>query len=317
MLRWLVGLAAIGIVALAAAFGIARLITREDVVVPDHEPSSERGAVIFAASGCLGCHTAEDEGAVPLAGGRALETPFGTFYGPNITPDPDHGIGAWSDEEFLRALGQGVSPDGRDLYPVFPYASFTRMTPEDMLDLKAYLFTIDPVAEPNKPHDVAFPFSIRQTLTFWKLLNLEPGPLPADNEHDDAWHRGRYLVHALGHCGECHTPRDLTGAMVSDMAFAGTEDGPDGGAVPNITPDPTTGIGDWSASDLAFFLQAGMNPDGDFAGGEMAEVIRGTAKLDGEDRAAIAAYLLSIAPIENQIGTPRSAAEGNDREPWE
>ncbi|MEZ5668095.1 MAG: cytochrome c [Alphaproteobacteria bacterium] len=317
--RWLLGLAVAGVVALAAAFAVARWLTRDAVTVPDYQPSAERGALVLAAAGCTGCHTAEGADAKPLAGGRALDTPFGTFYGPNITPDPVHGIGAWSDEDFLRALGQGVAPDGSDLYPVFPYTSFTRMTAEDMLDLKAYLFSLEPVAQPNSPHEIGFPFSVRQTLTFWKLFFFAPGPDPAEAGRDEAWHRGRYLVRALGHCGECHTPRDATtGALDETMALAGTEDGPGGAAIPNITPDDATGIGRWSEGDIAFFLQSGMTADGDFVGGEMGEVIRGTGRLSPEDRAAMAAYLKSIAPVSHQIGRPRPAEDGGgDDNPWD
>lgn len=318
--KWLVGLAAVGVVALAAAFGVARWLTRDSVVVPaDFQASAERGEAIFLAAGCTGCHTAEGDDSVALAGGRALETPFGTFYGPNITPDPEHGIGAWTDEDFLRALGQGVAPDGGDLYPVFPYTSFTRMTPEDMLDLKAYLFAQAPVATPNRAHEVAFPFSIRQSLTFWKLLNFDSGPEPAVDGRDEAWHRGRYLVRALAHCGECHTPRDATGAADEAMMLAGTEDGPGGDAVPNITPDPATGIGGWSEGDLTYFLLTGMTPSGDFVGGEMGEVIAGTSKLGEADRAAIAAYLMSLEPVNNQIGTPRPAPseDSSGGEAWD
>jgi len=317
--KWLVGLAVVGVVALAAAFGIARWLTRDGVVVPDHQASAERGATIFAAAGCAGCHTAAGDDAVALAGGRALETPFGTFYGPNITPDPEHGIGAWTDEDFLLALSQGVAPDGSDLYPVFPYTSFTRMTPEDMLDLKAHLFAQAPAATPNRPHEVGFPFSIRRSLTFWKLLNFEAGPEPAADGRDEAWHRGRYIVRALAHCGECHTPRDAMGAADEAMFLAGNPEGPSGEPVPNITPDPATGIGGWGEGDLTYFLLTGMTPSGDFVAGEMGEVIAGTSKLGEADRAAIAAYLTSLAPVANQVGPPRPAPseDSGEGEAWD
>lgn len=315
--RWLIGLAVVGALGLAAAFGLARWLTREAVEVPDHQPDPARGEILFAVAGCANCHTAEGEGAEPLAGGRVLETEFGTFYGPNITPDPEHGIGDWSDEDFLAALGQGVAPDGGDYYPVFPYTSFTAMTPQDMLDLKAYLFSQPAVARPNTPHDIAFPYAIRQVVTFWKLLNFDAGPRPEDPAHDAAWNRGRYIVTALAHCGECHTPRDEMGAAIPELAFAGTATGPTGDPVPNITPDPETGIGSWSARDVAFFLQSGMTPGGDFAGGEMSEVIRGTSKLADDDRAAIAAYIMSLAPVVNQVGPPRPAAPEQGGEVWD
>ena len=317
LVRWLIGLGFLGVVGLLLAFGAARWLTRETIEVPDHQPDVDHGAVLFAVAGCANCHTVEGDDAQPLAGGRALETPFGTFYGPNITPDPEHGIGGWTDAEFLAAMSQGVAPDGGDYYPVFPYTSFTHMTPEDMLDLKAYLFSQPAVAQPNLPHVIAFPYEIRQVVTFWKLLNFESGTIPDDPAHDDAWNRGRYLVTALGHCGECHTPRDGMGAAMTDMLLAGTETGPTGDPVPNITPDPETGIGGWSERDLAFFLQAGMTPSGDFAGGEMSEVIRGTAELTDEDRAAIASYLLSLPPINNQVGPPRPAPSEGGGEVWD
>jgi len=317
LVGWLAGLALLGVLLLAAAFGAARWLTRDAVEVPDYAASAERGALIFAAAGCAGCHTAEGPDAEPLAGGRALETPFGTFYGPNITPDPEHGIGAWTDEDFLVALGQGVAPDGGDYYPVFPYTSFTAMTPEDMLDLKAYLFSQPPSSDREHTPQIDFPYSVRQVVTFWKVLNFTPGPLPPVADRDEGWHRGRYLATAVAHCGECHTPRDSMGAAIPEMAFAGAELGPTGDPIPNITPDPETGIGGWSEGDLAFFLQSGMTPAGDFAGGEMAEVIRGTSRLGAEDRAAIATYVMSQPPVVNQIGRPQSADEGGDREAWE
>lgn len=319
---WGAGLVVLGIMLLAGAYGFSRWLTRDAVEVPDYEASAERGALIFAAAGCLGCHTASGPDAEPLAGGRVLATPFGTFHGPNITPDPEHGIGGWTDDDFLMALRYGVAPDGGDYYPVFPYTSFTAMTVEDMLDLKAYLFAQAPVARPNMPHEVGFPFSIRQLVTFWKLLNFRAGPLAPEldpePERDEAWHRGRYLATALAHCGECHTPRNGMGAAIPELTFAGTAEGPTGDPIPNITPHRETGIGGWSEGDLAFFLQSGMTPSGDFAGGEMSEVIRGTSQLPAEDRAAIARYVMSLPPIPNQVGPPRPAAqESGGGEAWD
>ncbi|MBK1839445.1 cytochrome c [Azospirillum sp. YIM B02556] len=259
-----------------------------------------RGAYIFNAAGCLGCHTnqkdgGEKGGGQPLAGGRALATPFGTFYTPNITPDPVNGIGRWSDADFIRALREGVRPDGANLFPAFPYASYTRMTDRDLLDLKAYLLSRPAVAAPNRPHDLTPPFSWRFLVPAWQWLYLTPGPVPDDQAKPASWNRGRYLVDALGHCAECHSPRSLLGGIDPDRYLAGNPDGPDGDKVPGITSAEPKGIGGWSDGDLTLFLEAGLTPDGDVAGGAMGEVVRNTtSKLTAEDRAAIAAYLKTV-----------------------
>ena len=294
------GLAVLAIAATALVLFGARLVTRGEIVVPDWQASAERGAYVFAAAGCKGCHTAKN--GETLAGGRPLETPFGTFYGPNITADPEHGIGDWSDADFIRALRQGVAPDGRDYYPVFPYTSFTAMTAEDMLDLKAYIFSLPTVAEPNLEHEIALEVRFRPVLAPWKALNLEQGAVPDDPGQSDTWNRGRYLVRALGHCGECHTPRGRDGATRDDMLMAGTKDGPEGDSVPNITPHRETGIGRWSPLDLEFLLEIGMLPDGDFVGSSMGEVVdETTSQLTDDDRAAMVEYLLSLPAVENDI----------------
>ncbi len=323
LLKWLVGLAVLGVIGALVVFLGARWLTRSDVVLPDHTPSVENGAYIFAAAGCAGCHTAQADDAVLLAGGRELATPFGTFYGPNITADPEHGIGAWSDEDFVRALGQGVSPGGDDYFPVFPYTSFTAMSVTDMLDLKAYIFSLPTAAQANTEHEVAFPFGFRPALAVWKVLNFDQGPLPEVADADAVWERGRYIVSALAHCGECHTPRDFMGARIDDMLLAGAAEGPEGGAVPNITPDEATGIGRWSDGDLRFFFVSGMDPAGDFAGSGMGEVVKNTtSELTDADRDAMIAYLRSLTPIANQVGEPRPAPDSGDSdsgggEAWE
>lgn len=263
-------------------------------------PEVERGAYLFAAAGCGGCHTdVKNQGALG-AGGRALKTPFGTFYGPNITPDPVDGIGAWSDADFIRALRLGIAPDGQHYYPVFPYTAFTRMTEADMLALKAYVFTLPPVRQPDRAHEIRFPLGWRLLLTVWKALNFEPGEFRPDPTRDAAWNRGAYVAEALAHCGECHTPRDWTGGLDQSRRYAGTRDGPEGVKVPNITPDPDTGIGTWSAGQIASLLKTGLLPDGDVVGSLMGEVVeRSTSRLTDEDRAAIAAYLQSLPAIRN------------------
>ncbi len=262
----------------------------------------ERGAYIFHAAGCKACHTDTKKKGPPLAGGRAIRTPFGTFYGPNITPDPLTGIGEWSDGDFIRALRSGVSPDGDHYYPVFPYTSFTKMTDRDMLDLKAYIFSLPPVRKRNRPHEVEFPFRFRVLLGLWKALHFTPGPFAPDRAKSAALNRGAYLAEALVHCGECHTPRTMTGGLDSAKWMAGTDDGPDGETVPNITPDAATGIGEWDLDDIEFMLETGIRADADMVGSLMAEVVEnGTSRLTAADRRAIALYLKSLAPIHNRV----------------
>jgi mono/diheme cytochrome c family protein len=262
---------------------------------------ARRGEYLFQAGGCGGCHTDVKNNGKPLAGGRALPTPFGTFYGPNITPDPTHGIGKWTEADFIRALRKGVRPDGSHYFAVFPYPSFTGISDSDLKDMFAYLRTVPTAATPNRPHDVPFPFNLRFAQTFWKMLFFAEGPFRTDAGRPSDWNRGAYLVNALGHCGECHTPRNFLGGSRRDMAFAGTSDGPEGERVPNITTDKETGIGNWSAGDLADLLKMGMTPEGDFVGGSMGEVVKeGTSKLSDDDVKAIIAYLKSLSPIKNK-----------------
>jgi mono/diheme cytochrome c family protein len=225
----------------------------------DEGDSVGRGEYLVRAGGCISCHTAP--GGQQLAGSRALATPFGTFYTPNITPDPETGIGRWTDAQFLRALREGVRPDGANYFPVFPYSSFTGITDSDALAIKAYLFSRPAVRRQNRPHDVPFPFSWRFLQTGWKLLFFTPGPFHPAAERSAAYNRGAYLVTALAHCGECHTPRNFLGAVRSGQRLAGTPDGPDGQLVPNITPDPSTGIGRWEKEEVVELLRTGTTPE--------------------------------------------------------
>jgi len=258
-----------------------------------------RGAYLAAAAGCADCHTDRPHGGRLYAGGRALTTPFGTFYAPNITPDLETGIGRWSDAQFLNALREGVRPDGSNYFPVFPYPSFTKITDDDARAIKAYLFTQPAVKQSNRAHDVAFPFSWRFLQNGWKLLFFSPGPFRPAPERGEAYNRGAYLVTALAHCSECHTPRNWFGATQPSRFLAGTAHGPDGKAVPNITPDSETGIGKWSDDDIVTLLKDGQTPDFDFVGGAMAEVVKNTAQLTNADRHAIAVFLQSVPAVRS------------------
>ncbi|MDQ2695855.1 MAG: cytochrome c [Pseudomonadota bacterium] len=259
----------------------------------------QRGEYLLHAGGCISCHTDGDAGEDGfLAGGLALETAFGTFYAPNITPDPDTGISTWSDADFIRALTQGLSPDGRHYYPAFPYTAYAGMTRDDLLALKAYLFSLKPARRDRRPHDLPWYVSSRLPLGLWKWLNFQPGEFRPDPQQSAGWNRGAYLVRHLGHCGECHTPRTWTGGLDRERALAGNPDGPEGDAVPNITPDPDTGIGDWSAYDIEYLLETGTLPDGDFVGGTMSRVVDdGTSHLTDDDRKAIGVYLKALPPL--------------------
>ena len=258
--------------------------------------SIERGEYLLHAAGCISCHTEDKNDAVPLAGGRALETPFGTFFSPNITPDRETGIGDWTDENFLNALWAGVSPDGKHYYPAFPYTSYTGMTKVDVLAIKAYLFSLEPVRRSNKENELPWYMFTRLAPGAWKMMNFESKRFEPDPGQNDVWNRGAYLVRHLGHCGECHTPRNNLGRMLTARELAGHSDGPDGEKIPDITPNRETGIGRWSKSEIEFLLLLGMLPGGDFVGSSMSEVIDdNTGNLTDADRAAIATYLKTVA----------------------
>ncbi len=264
-----------------------------------------RGAYLFRAAGGCSCHTDVKGGGPFLAGGRALKTPFGVFYSPNITPDPETGIGGWSLADFRRAMREGVAPDGSHYFPAFPYPAFTGITDADLADLKAYLDSVAPVRRENRPHELAAPFGWRFLVAAWKWLYFTPGPFRPDPARDARWNRGAYLVTALAHCGECHSPRDALGGIDRDRWLAGNRAGPEGETAPNITPDVETGIGDWSAADIATLLKTGLKPDFDDVQGVMAEAIaQGYRHLRDDDLAAIAAYLASLPPIRNDVRPP-------------
>ncbi|MEO8716667.1 MAG: cytochrome c [Burkholderiales bacterium] len=260
---------------------------------------ASRGAYVAKVGGCAGCHTEAKKEAVPYAGGRALKTPFGTFYGPNITPHPRAGIGRWSEADFLRALRLGVRSDGAHLFPAFPYPSFTKITDADARDLWAFLRALPPSDQANRAHDLSFPFGWRFLVGFWKWLYFKPGRFVADAARTPQWNRGAYLVTALGHCGECHTPRNWLGASDPSRALAGAKLA-DGGGAPNLTP---ARLKKWDDTELKDFLGSGLTPDGDVVGDTMGEVIRNTtSQLTPVDLAALVAYLRSLPPLAE---TPR------------
>jgi mono/diheme cytochrome c family protein len=277
------GHAAAGLFILLFAFGAAA-----------HD--MKRGEYLSKAAGCLGCHTEEKKDAVPYAGGRALKTPFGTFHGPNITPHKEAGIGAWSEADFVRAMREGRRPDGANLFPAFPYPSFTKMSDADLRDLWAYLRSLPANATPSRPHELGFFFRWRFFVGIWKWLFFTPGAFVADTAKSEALNRGAYLVQALGHCGECHTPRNFLGAPKKDRFLAGAKLGET--AVPNITPTRLKKVSD---GELKEVLQTGMTSDGDVLAESMGKMVRNTtSQLSVPDLNAMIAYLRSLPALPDE-----------------
>jgi mono/diheme cytochrome c family protein len=254
-----------------------------------------KGRYLTHAGGCITCHTEDRDEAVPLAGGYALESPFGTFYSPNITPDVETGIGRWTDEDFVAAFWDGVNPDGDHYFPAFPFTSYTGVSRDDLLAIKAYLFSLAPVAKQNRAHDLAWYMKSRLAAGAWKLRYFDSARFVPDPGKSERWNRGAYLTRHLGHCGECHTPRTNSGVSIIERELGGSGAVEDGESVPNITPHREAGIGRWSLDDIEYFLDIGMLPDGDFSGGSMSGVIEdNTSNLTRDDRLAIAEYLKSL-----------------------
>ena len=266
------------------------------------QPDVENGRTLFYAGGCTSCHaTPNQDDKLRLGGGYALKSPFGTFHVPNISPHKQDGIGAWTVADFTRAMREGTSPDGRHYYPAFPYTSYQRMSPEDLADLFAFMGTLQPVEGRAPPHDLPFPFNIRRGVGLWKLAFLDGQPFKPDAAKPASWNRGAYLVNGPGHCAECHSQRNVAGAIIEDRRFAGGPDPEGRGTVPNITPHPS-GIGGWTADDLTNLLKTGETPNFDTVGGPMGSVVGNTAHLSDADRQAMAEYLLSLPPKQGIKG---------------
>jgi mono/diheme cytochrome c family protein len=297
MRRLVVGLLVLIILGGVVFWFLTRPATFAASALAARTPDLENGKTMFYAGGCPACHAIpEQEDKTRLGGGLALKSPFGTFFAPNISPDRSDGIGAWTDADFLTAMRKGTSPDGRHYYPAFPYASYQRMKVDDLRDLFAYLKTLPPVQGKVRDHDLPFPFNIRRTLGIWKLLFLDGREFTPDPARSAQWNRGAYLVNGPSHCAECHSPRNRLGGIIERQRFAGGPD-PEGGDgwMPNITQ---AGIGDYSEKDIAEILATGDQPNGDSVGGAMRAVVRNTSQLSAADRAAMAAYVKSLPPVE-------------------
>ena len=272
------------------------------------EPSAEiiaHGKALTDAGDCASCHTADP--AKPFAGGKRIDTPFGGIYSPNLTPDRDTGIGAWSDEEFYRALRYGVARDGSRYYPAFPYPNFTKLIRDDILAIRAYLATLTPVRNTPKPAELRWPLNYRSVMRAWNLLFFKPGILMPDQSKSAAWNRGRYLVEGAAHCGACHTPKNMLGADKRGQQYAGGQ--VQGMFAPRLDGAERSGLKSWSVEDIAEYLQSGRNGRS-HAGELMSEVVvNSTSKMSDADIRAIAVYLkdLPAGPPEPAVSPPPSA----------
>jgi mono/diheme cytochrome c family protein len=286
-------------VAAAAAFGVYWWLSSPPMVLTltePYKPDLANGLTTFNAGGCSSCHAVPGQpDRLKLGGGLAIPSPFGTFYAPNISPDPADGIGQWNETQFVRAVTQGVSPSGYHYFPAFPYSTYTHARVSDIRDLFAYLKTLPPVQGKVRDHDVPFPFDIRRNIGIWKWLFMDDKPFTPDLSRSPQWNRGAYLVNSLGHCAECHSPRNFLGGIITAQRFTGGPDPEGKGWVPNITQK---GLGDWSEKDISYLLETGQTPDGDSVGGSMARVIKNTSELSAQDRGAIAGYVKSLPAVE-------------------
>ena len=280
------------------------MVVASDAAAQPTREQIARGKYVFGAAAGCGCHTAPKQ---PLnAGGRKYDGPFGTVYASNITPDPTTGIGKWTDEQIITATRLGRRPNGERLIPVHPYTVFNGMTEQDLQDVVAYLRSVPPVNRQTPAKKISVPMFESVFLPAW-LATFAAIETPPKSAPTSGVARGEYLTRAVSHCGECHTPRTMTMAVDNTRFLAGNQKGkgPEGSAVPNITPDRETGLGSWTEEQITDYLETGNKPDGDVSGGLMMEVIQGSSAgykdLTKADRQAIAKYLKSIPAIKNRI----------------
>ncbi len=293
MQKTIVSLAALAAVGAAGFFYLTRPQPFDTDAMNGLVGDAEKGELVFHASGCASCHmapgTEDEEMAKILKGGLKFASEFGTFYAPNISPDPEQGIGSWSALDLANAMLRGVDTAGEHLYPAFPYASYRNTTLQDVADLYAYMMTLPADQTPSVPHELSFPFNLRFTLGAWKLMFVTDKWV-VDGDLNESEQRGRYLVEVLGHCGECHTPRNVLGGMKRGDWLAGGIDPTGLVEFPALTPDKFT----WSETDIAYYLRSGFTPDYDSVGGEMVHVVDNYSHLTNSDREAVAAYLMRV-----------------------
>ena len=286
----------LAVVAAAGFYLLTQPVTVPAEALAAYKPNLKNGQTMFNAGGCASCHAIPgQEDKTRLGGGLAMHSQFGTFKVPNISPDPEHGIGAWTELDFVNAMTRGVGRHGEHLYPAFPYTSYQRMALGDVRDLFAFMKTLPKDSTPSTAHELPFPFNLRRGLGLWKMVYLDGKTFPPDPSRAALLNRGAYLVEGPGHCAECHSPRTLIGGIQADLRFAGGPDPEGRGWVPNITPH-ADGMASWSRDDISALLETGLTPEYDSVGSSMADVVENTSKLSPEDRAAMAAYLKSLPP---------------------
>lgn len=290
-------LAALTGIALYASDKVPK-VTIDSARLPGNEVLAERGKYLFNISGCDYCHTDSENAGPTLAGGREMDTPYGLFYSPNITPDKDSGIGKWKLEDFVRAMRHGVSPYGTHYFPAFPYTSYTRMTTEDMASIFTYLRSVPPVKKYNRQHKTAW-FVWRGGMRFWKKIYFKTGELAADPMLSGSLNRGHYLAAAVGHCEECHTRRNSVGTISPAVRYSGNIEGVLGEPTPNITSSRRSGIGKWTEKEIRKFLKTGVRPSGEQTQGWMADFVRTSlSKLNDGDAQALTDYIKSIPEVD-------------------
>ena len=293
IMRWLIVL---GLVSAGGLYLMTKPKPLAAAAVADLTGDAVRGEAVFWAAGCASCHMAEKaDGAAELvlSGGQKFPSDFGTFVAPNISQDPEQGIGAWSLLDLANAITRGVSPEGEHYYPALPYASYAKMELQDVADLYAFLKTLPADPTPSQPHELGFPFNIRDSIGVWKLMFLSDDWALPGNLTPTAT-RGRYLAEALAHCGECHTPRNMLGGMDTARWLGGAPNPSGEGRIPNITSAKLA----WTAADIVQYLTTGFTPDYDSVGGQMAHVVENMARLPEADRQAVAEYILAVPSVE-------------------
>ncbi|MEF7613105.1 cytochrome c [Aquincola sp. MAHUQ-54] len=300
--------------ALATAALVAWLNVRGEAAIDDmqarpdrfSEQQVERGAYLARAGNCAGCHTAP--GAPAYAGGKGIDTPFGTVYAGNLTPDAQTGLGSWTAAQFWRAMHHGRSKDGRLLYPAFPYASYTLITRDDSDALYAYLGSLPPVVRANRPHDLRFPYGLQASLAVWRALFFRPGQFVPDSQQTADWNRGAYLVKGLGHCMACHAPRNVFGATIDGDALDGGSLALQGWHAPSLAAASEAGVADWPLADIAGLLKSGTAPGGSTLGPMADVVFRSTQYLDDADLRAMAVFLKAL-PQQRRPPQPPAPAD--------
>ena len=293
IMRWLVVL---GLVAAGGLYVLARPKPLAAAAVADLTGDPAKGELVFWAAGCASCHMAEKaegDAQLVLSGGQRFPSTFGTFIAPNISQDPDQGVGSWSLLDLAKAITRGVSPEGEHYYPALPYGSYAKMEMQDVANLYTFLKTLPADPTPSQPHELGFPFNIRATIGGWKLLFLSDDWVLPGNLTPTAT-RGRYIAEAMAHCGECHTPRNLLGGLDTSRWLGGAPNPSGDGRIPNITPAK---LG-WVAADIVQYLTTGFTPDYDSVGGHMVHVVENMARLPESDRQAVAEYLLAVPSVE-------------------